>query len=113
MCRTGHFPRVTACPLEPETEVATQPEQVGGELDTLAEIRSRAGSDTAIRSFYDEILSARERNTAGRGRCFQRVEASSHASISDVAQLASSALEYCRVGGPVSKARRGATGHTH
>jgi len=46
---------VTGCSPEPETEVATQPEQVWGELDTLAEIRSRAGSDTTIRSFYDEI----------------------------------------------------------
>ena len=55
MCTTGHFPRVTGCSPEPETEVATQPEQVRGELDTLAEIRSRAGSDTTIRSFYDEI----------------------------------------------------------
>jgi len=55
MCRTGHFPRVTDCSREPEMEVATQPEEVRDELDTLAEIRSRAGSDTTIRSFYDEI----------------------------------------------------------
>jgi len=55
MCSTGHFPRVTGCSPEPETEVATQPVQVRGELDTLAEIRCRAGSDTTIRSFYDEI----------------------------------------------------------
>ena len=94
---TGHLPRVTGCSPEAETEVATVPEQVWSELDTLAEIRSRAGSDTTIRSFYDEILSARERNTAERGRCFQRVKAGSHASITDVAQLASSALEYSRV----------------
>jgi len=46
---------VTDCSPEPEIEVAPQPEQVRGELDTLAEIRSRAGSDNAIRSFYDEI----------------------------------------------------------
>lgn len=46
---------MTDCSPEPEIEVATQPEQVRGELDTLAEIRSRAGSDTTIRSFYDEI----------------------------------------------------------
>jgi hypothetical protein len=55
MCRMGHFPRVTDRAAEPETEVETQPEQVGLELDTLAEIRSRAGSDTTVRSFYDEI----------------------------------------------------------
>jgi hypothetical protein len=48
---------MTDCSPEPETEtdVATQPEQARGELDTLAEIRSRAGSDTTIRSFYDDI----------------------------------------------------------
>jgi hypothetical protein len=47
--RTGHSARVS------EPEVVAQPEQVSGELDTLAEIRSRAGSDTSIRSFYEEI----------------------------------------------------------
>jgi hypothetical protein len=46
---------MTDCSPGPETEVATHPEQVRGELDTLAEIRSRAGSDATIRSFYDEI----------------------------------------------------------
>ena len=46
---------MTDCSPEPEIEVTTQPEHVRGELDMLAEIRSRAGSDTTIRSFYDEI----------------------------------------------------------
>ncbi len=103
MCRMGHFPRVTDRAAEPETEVETQPEQVGLELDTLAEIRSRAGSDTTVRSFYDEISSARERNTAGRGRCFQRVEASSHASVTDICTVSQSRSRILSGGVPVNK----------